>query len=117
MRSKANEDPQPPSKLRPDLDPHLEEIILHAIERQPRSRYTSAAEMLEDLRDPSRVVVTGRSAHLHPRSLRTMAVKRVLWTAFFFVSLIAIFGVLIWLANRYPASPVQPRGTYRGQVK
>jgi serine/threonine-protein kinase len=117
MRSKANEDPQPPSKLRPGLDPQLEEIILHAIERQPRGRYDSAAEMLEELRDPSKVVVTGRSAHLHPRSLRAIAIKRVLWTALFFVSLIAIFGVLIWLANRYPASPVQPRGTYRGQVK
>src|SRR5216683_2422926 len=45
MRAKTAEDPQPPSAFRPDLDPHLEEIILRAIERQPRNRYTTAAEM------------------------------------------------------------------------
>src|SRR6516165_10803362 len=49
MRAKAGEDPQPPSRYRPDLDPHLEEIILHAIARQPRDRYGSAAEMQQDL--------------------------------------------------------------------
>ena len=31
----------------PDLDPHLEEIVLHAIERLPANRYGSAAEMLQ----------------------------------------------------------------------
>jgi eukaryotic-like serine/threonine-protein kinase len=117
MRAKTNEDPQPPSRIRPDLDPHLEEIILHAIERQPRNRYASAAAMLEDLRDPSSVVVTGLADRLHPRSLRAMAVKRVVWMVVFFGSLIAVFGVLIWLANRYPASPTQPHRSYRGQVK
>src|SRR5208283_4094136 len=45
MRAKTTEDPQPLRKLRPDLDPKLEEIILHAIERSPRDRYASAAEM------------------------------------------------------------------------
>src|ERR1700687_3418572 len=53
MRAKANEDAQPPTHYRPDLDPHLEEIILHAIERVPRDRYTSAAEMLRDLETPA----------------------------------------------------------------
>src|SRR5208282_5353963 len=61
MRAKTAEDPQPPTAFKPDLDPHLEEIILHAIERSPRDRYASAAEMLVDLRDPSRVVPKGRA--------------------------------------------------------
>jgi len=117
MRAKTNEDPQPPSRLRPDLDPHLEEIILHAIERQPRNRYPSATAMLEDLRDPAIVAITGRATHLHPRSLRAKAVRRVLLTALFFGSLVAIFALLIWLANRYPAAPSQSRRTYRGQVR
>src|SRR6266851_427499 len=55
MKAKTSEDPQPPTRYRPDLDPHLEEIVLRAIERNPRERYASAAQMLEDLRDPSRV--------------------------------------------------------------
>ena len=56
MKAKTTEDPQPPTRFRPDLDPHLEEIILHAIERSPRDRYATAAEMLKDLEDPSQVV-------------------------------------------------------------
>lgn len=117
MRAKTNEDPQRPSHVRPDFDPHLEEIILHAIERQPRNRYASAAEMLEDLRDPSKVPITGRAERLHPRSLRARAFKRTIWTVLFFGSLIGIFILLIWLANRYPAAPTQPRRSYRGQVR
>ena len=56
MRAKTAEDPQPPTAFKPDLDPKLEEIVLHAIERNPRDRYATASQMLEDLRDPSRVV-------------------------------------------------------------
>jgi eukaryotic-like serine/threonine-protein kinase len=117
MRAKTNEDPQPPSRVRPDFEPHLEEIILHAIERQPRNRYASAADLLEDLRDPSKVPITGRATRLRPRSLRARAFKRAVWTALFFGSLIGIFVLLIWLANRYPAAPTQPRRSYRGQVR
>ncbi len=40
-------------------------------------------------------------------------------TAFFFISLIGVFCLLIWLANRYPAASVaQPHGgSYRGKMK
>jgi serine/threonine-protein kinase len=118
MRAKAGEDPQPPSRYRPDLDPHLEEIILHAIARQPRDRYGSAAEMQKDLRDPSQVIVTGRATRLHPRSLLSQRIRRALWSVFFFVSLISLFAFLIWLANRFPAGEhLQPRHPYRGGVR
>ena len=117
MRSKTAEDPQPPTAFKPDLDPHLEEIILHAIERNPRDRYTSAAELLEDLRDPSRVVPKDRARHLHPRSLAWQRMRRRLGYVAFFTSLIGVFAVLIWLANRYPAAPTAPRRSYRGQVR
>jgi eukaryotic-like serine/threonine-protein kinase len=104
MRAKANEDPRPPSRFVPGVDPHLEEIILRAIERSPRHRYQSAAEMLEDLKDPERVQLTGRANRLRPRSLRARRLRRTLWIALFFGSLGAIFVALIWLANRYPAA-------------
>jgi eukaryotic-like serine/threonine-protein kinase len=117
MRAKTHEDPQPLTRHRPDLDPKLEEIVLHAIERQSKNRYASAAQMLEDLRDPSRVTVTGRARHLHPRSLRVQKIRRAVGIAAFFVSLIGFFVFLIWLANRYPASPSQPHRSYRGEVR
>jgi serine/threonine-protein kinase len=117
MRAKTSEDPQPPSRYRPDLDPHVEEIILRAIERQPRNRYATATEMLADLQDPSKVVIRGRAAQLHPRSLRWMRIKKGFWVTTFFVSLIGLFIFLIWLANRYPASSTRSSPSYRGQVK
>src|SRR5271156_5339417 len=116
MRSKTAEDPQPPTAFKHDLDPRLEEIVLHAIERNPRDRYASAAEMLEDLRDPSKVVPKGRAKHLHPRSLKIQRVRRGLLYGLFFGSLIGAFLLLIWLANRYPAK-TPPRRSYRGQTR
>src|SRR6185437_6798009 len=117
MRAKTSEDPQPPSRYRPDLDPHLEEIILRAIERQPRNRYATAAEMLKDLENPGGVALRNRAAQLHPRSRRWMRFKRAAWGVGFFISLIGIFVLLIWLANRYPAAPTQSRRSYRAEVR
>ena len=46
LRAKTSEEPRPPSYCVPGFDPHLEAIILRAIERDPRNRYPGAAEML-----------------------------------------------------------------------
>jgi eukaryotic-like serine/threonine-protein kinase len=117
MRMKTSEDPQPPSRYAPDLGPALEEIILHAIERVPRNRYATAAEMLADLREPSRVRPSGRAQRLHPGSLRQLRIRRALGVSLFFASLVAILIFLIWLANKYPAPPRTRGGSYRGQVR
>ncbi|MGC2757994.1 serine/threonine protein kinase [Candidatus Binatus sp.] len=117
MRAKIAEDPQPPTAFKPDLDPRLEEIVLHAIERNPRDRFATASAMLEDMRDPSRVVPQNRAARLHPRSLAMQNMRRRLGYVAFFVSLIGAFLVLIWLANRYPAAKTPPRRSYRGQTR
>jgi eukaryotic-like serine/threonine-protein kinase len=117
MRAKVNEDPQPPSRYRPDLDPHLEEIILHAIARQPRDRYNTAAEFDRDLCDPAHVLITGRASRLHPRSVAFVRLKRMFWGAFFFISLAMLFAFLIWLANRYPAGHPDLHNPYRGEVR
>jgi serine/threonine-protein kinase len=117
MRAKTVEDPQPPTAFKPDLDPKLEEIVLHAIERNPRDRYATAGQMLEDLRDPSRVVPQNRAAKLHPRSLAMQNMRRRLGYVAFFTSLIGAFLFLIWLANRYPAAKTPSHRSYRGQTR
>jgi serine/threonine protein kinase len=118
MKMKTSQDPQPPTAFVPDLDPHLEEIVLHAIERLPRNRYETMAQMLEDLRDPSRVPLTERAKRLHPASLRVQRIRRALGVALFFTSLIGAFFLLIWLANRYPSASSQSHGgAYRGKMK
>jgi serine/threonine protein kinase len=61
MRTKLNQDPRPPSEVMSSIDPKVEEIIMHAIQRSPRDRYTTAKEMLTDLENPSQVVLRDRS--------------------------------------------------------
>jgi serine/threonine protein kinase len=117
MKAKTTEDPQPPTRFLHDLDPHLEEIILHAIERSPRDRYATAADMLKDLEDPGHVVVHNRAQALHPTSLKKRRMRRAIGVGAFFVSLIVAFLFLIWLANRYPAPAAKPHQSYRGEVK
>jgi serine/threonine-protein kinase len=116
MKAKTGEDPQPPTHFRPDLDPHLEEIILHSIARVPRDRYATAAEMLKDLQDPSQAEIHHRAQALHPTTQKWRRTRRAIAVGAFFVSLIAAFLFLIWLANRYPAAN-KPHPSYRGEVK
>jgi tRNA A-37 threonylcarbamoyl transferase component Bud32 len=46
----ANEEPQPPRRLLPSLEPELEAIVLKALEKDPRRRYADATTFAEDLR-------------------------------------------------------------------
>src|SRR5882757_1120445 len=99
MRAKADSDPQPPGAFRADLDPHLEEIVLHAIERRPQLRYGNAEAMLADLRDPSKVKLEGRAKRLKPINPRTQRLRRLLVVACCFVGLMAAFAGLVFLSK------------------
>jgi eukaryotic-like serine/threonine-protein kinase len=100
MRAKGDSDPQPPSAFKDDLDPHLEEIVLHAIERRPQLRYDSAAAMLEDLRDPAKVKLEGRAKRLKPVNPQLQRFKHLVLVACCFVLLIAAFAGLVFLSKR-----------------
>jgi serine/threonine protein phosphatase PrpC len=64
MNARLISDPIAPRKVNPELSPRIEEIILHAMERDPARRYASAAEMKAEIDDPSTVTVTGRAERL-----------------------------------------------------
>jgi serine/threonine-protein kinase len=64
MNSRVTGDPIAPRKRNPEIPPELEEVILHAMERDPRQRYESAAAMKKDLDDPGQVILVGRHHHL-----------------------------------------------------
>lgn len=60
MNSRLVGDPPAPKSINPEISPQVEEIVLHAMERDPFKRYHSAAGMKAELDAPERVHVTGR---------------------------------------------------------
>ena len=66
MNARLIGDPVAPRKHNPDLSPQVEEIILHAMERQPFDRYPNAAAMKAELDNPEQVQLTGRCDRLRP---------------------------------------------------
>lgn len=49
MVTRLSQSPEPVSARRPDLDPALAAVVTRALERDPAERFTSAAEMREEL--------------------------------------------------------------------
>src|SRR6516225_6185259 len=64
MNSRITGDPVAPRKVNPQISEELEEIILHAMEREPHKRYQSTLAMKAELDDPESVKVTGRHRQL-----------------------------------------------------
>jgi serine/threonine-protein kinase len=64
MNARIMGDPVAPRKLNPQISEALQEIILHAMEREPHRRYHSAAAMKAELDDPESVKSTGRHHQL-----------------------------------------------------
>lgn len=97
MRTKVREDPTPPRRLRAEIPPAIEEIILHALEHDPRDRFDTALEMREALAHPDSVVITNRATRQRPQrrvppwvsTLGTVfagiAVLALMWLALYFV--------------------------------
>jgi serine/threonine protein kinase len=69
MRAKLVGDPVAPRRFTPDLTLQVEEILLHALARDPADRYQSVAAMKADLEAPNRVLVTGRVSRLKAPAL------------------------------------------------
>ena len=68
MNARVMGDPVAPRKLNPDIAPEIEEIILHALERNPMDRYANAAEFKAELEAPDSIRLTGRHERLQSPS-------------------------------------------------
>jgi len=64
MNARVTGDPVAPRKVNPKLTPVLEEVILHAMERDPKRRYQSASAMQAELDDYEKVELTNRYTRL-----------------------------------------------------
>ncbi len=106
MNARVIGDPVAPRKRNPRLSREAEEIILHAMERDPARRYQTAAAMKAELDDPLAVQLTGRCDRLQAPSPWKQNRKQVLWTAFgVTLALCVIIAVLLLVLHRGP-SPV-----------
>ena len=59
-------DPVAPRTLNPELSAQAEEIVLHAMQRNPTVRYQSMAAFKADLGSPAQVPITGYAVRLQP---------------------------------------------------
>jgi serine/threonine-protein kinase len=100
MRAKMQDDPIAPRRLRGEISPQLEEIVLRALERDPKDRFESAFELNEALAHPESVPVTGRAKRQRPKS------KFPYWVRAF---LTVIAGVAAYLLLMWLLSQVAPR--------
>src|SRR5512135_416139 len=79
MNARVDGDPVAPRKRNPMVSPQIEEIILHAMERDPGKRYQTAAAMKAELDDPSSLKLTGRCNRLQTPAPWKRGWKKVLW--------------------------------------
>jgi serine/threonine-protein kinase len=95
MNARLTGDPEAPRKRNPDISPQLEEIILHAMERDPKDRYPRAADMKAELQAPEKVQWTGRCDRLKsssPWEARWHALRIALWTV---LITLVVFGLML----------------------
>lgn len=97
MNARVTGDPTAPRKRNPDVTPEVEEIILHAMEREPGKRYTSAAAMKEELENPERVLLTGRNGRLQAPAPWKQSGKKALWIVLTVAVMVIVFILLLLL--------------------
>jgi serine/threonine-protein kinase len=101
MNARLAGDPVAPRTHNPAIRPEVEEIVLHAMARNPPDRYPSAAAFKADLEAPERVHVTGRA-----NRLQAPVVARQTWRVVRMVLLglavpvILFFLILFMLTHR-----------------
>jgi serine/threonine-protein kinase len=69
MNARLTGDPVAPRKLNPKLTPAVEEIILHALERDAANRFQTAQEMKAELDDYEKVEMVERFRRLQTPQL------------------------------------------------
>jgi serine/threonine-protein kinase len=100
MNARLVGDPPAPRTLNEDIPPAVEEIILHAMERDPFKRYHSANEMKAELDAPESVQVTGRHQKLRRAVPWRRRFRRVRLVAVGALVPILAFLLFWWMFSR-----------------
>ncbi len=100
MNARVTGDPEAPRKINPELNPAIEEVILHALERDPKKRYQSAVEMKQDLDHLDKVEITHRDQRLRAPQPWKAKSHTALMIAVIVLFQIALFFALFVLLSR-----------------
>jgi serine/threonine-protein kinase len=101
MNARVTGDPVAPRKVNPKLTPAMEEIILHAMERDPAARFASAAAMKAELDDYEKVELIGRFARLQQPQLWKSRFRALPLILLFFLLQIIGFIVIFWILKHH----------------
>ena len=96
MNVRTTGDPVAPRKLNEHLTPVMEEIILHALARNPDDRYANAALMKAELDDYEIVPLIGRYRTLEPVKPWKNKFKTVPLIIAFVAAQVLLFGLMLW---------------------
>jgi len=103
MNSRLSGDPVAPRKRNEKISSQVEEIILHAMSRNPQDRYSSVVQMKEELDHPEAVQVTGRSERLVVPHPVTGSLRRYRLVALCVLLPLAVF-VCAWFFGHHHVS-------------
>ena len=109
MNSRLTGDPAAPRKINPKLTPVLEEIILHALERNPANRFLTAAAMKAELDDYEKVPLTERWQRLQPPQIWKTRYRLVPIVAGIFLLNVLLFLLLWWYLSAAQKRSHPPR--------
>jgi eukaryotic-like serine/threonine-protein kinase len=96
MNERLLHDPAPARELNSAISPQIEEVLRRALERDPRHRYATAAEMAWELEHPELVGVEEGESRLRPRVLNTR--KMLLYAGLALVPIV-LFVIMLLVAK------------------
>jgi len=101
----AGSAPEPPRQLRPELPASLENVILHAMAKQPEQRHGSAEELRQDL---ERAAAGMRVAAPAPEPVPVTKPKHPIWPWLLGVGLVVAVLAALWLSGTFAGSVTVP---------
>jgi serine/threonine protein kinase len=104
--SVLHDDPPSMRSVRPEIPERFEQVVMHAMAREPRNRFATAEAFRNALTSEDGDATVPLEAPTRTRILRTIPVPRRRVPAFFFVLLAVIaFVIAAGLATRHAGSP------------
>jgi serine/threonine-protein kinase len=101
MNARVSGDPKAPRKVNPKISQAMEEIILHAMERDPDNRYPSAAAMKAELDDYEKVELVERFRHLQQPQLWKSRFRLLPLILLFFLLQVVGFLLIFWYIKHH----------------